>query len=136
MALSQNWNEIVNGATTNHTIIIDDPGVAQFDAVNARIAERFAAANGAMLTQQLMAVGIPQYVPPAAYAVMPDDSVLTVGPGGEVYKDAVRLGSAKVSKLVQIGTSVYGAGKTDGKWYRWTGTGWVVVTDFDASILK
>jgi hypothetical protein len=69
-------------------------------------------------------------------ATMPDQSVLSLGGMGEVYLDGRRLGAARVAKLVRVGVSIYGRGATDGQWYRWTGTGWVVQAQVDTNLLQ
>lgn len=142
------WTEAVDGQSHTHEVSFSD---AQFVAEQAdRKADQdtYFARMGETMREN-MAAGLTYAAPPRvvlpgssgsgaqdSFARMPDESILTVGKNGEVYLDAVRLGAARVSKLVQFGRSVFGHGATDGKWYRWTGLVWSVLDDFDASILK
>lgn len=65
-------------------------------------------------------------------ASMPDGTVWMVAPDGSVWVDARRTaGNVKVAMLTLIGRSVYGKGLTDGKWWRWSGMGWVATTADD-----
>lgn len=78
---------------------------------------------------------------PGQYAKLPNGAVLSMGPGGEVYQDGDRVknsdGTASaVSKLVVIGLTVWGVGKTSGLWYKRTPSNWVAATDIDATTLS
>ena len=78
---------------------------------------------------------------PGQYAKLPNGAVLSMGPGGEVYQDGDRVknsdGTASaVSKLVVIGLTVWGVGKTSGLWYKRTPTNWTPGTDLDAATLS
>lgn len=77
-------------------------------------------------------------------------NIFTVGPAGEIYRNAQRLTSFSstgtlqkmlVDKVIQFGPEVFAKGKTDGKWWRWTGSAtvnsWAPVTvDFDPAVLN
>ena len=76
-------------------------------------------------------------------------NVFTMGPAGEVYRNGIRLTSTSstgalqkmlAQKLVLFGTEIYAKGKTDNRWWRWTGSAtvnaWAPVTvDYDAKVL-
>jgi hypothetical protein len=76
-------------------------------------------------------------------------NVFTLGPNGEVYRNALRLATVSslsgavqkmlAQRLVLVGTEVFALGKTDGKWWRWVGNAttnaWASVTDFDPVLL-
>jgi hypothetical protein len=159
MPLNLSWTETIDGKIETHVLTYTDAElttIAAFkatenapfsqalaDAVKTALtaliapaAQATAVANAAIMQAMLMSSTAPIYIPPSQFAVMPDESVLTVGVGGEVYLDGVRLGTARVTKLVKFGRSVFGLGKTDGLWWQWTGTTWINVTQLDGSILK
>jgi hypothetical protein len=77
---------------------------------------------------------------PGEYAKLPNGAVLSMGPGGEVYQDGERVrnsdGTASaVSKLVVVGLTVWGVGKSNGLWYKRTPGTWTQSTDLDAATL-
>lgn len=142
MSYTQRWTEVVTpegqpASRTLHEVIVDDAAEqAELQREMAKEAREAAATAAALKNIYFAPRGAVSLLPGASgLLTMPDESVLSVGALGEVYLDGRRLGAARVSKLIQLGTSIYGKGATDGKLYRWTGTGWVVITDFDTALL-
>lgn len=83
-------------------------------------------------------LGGPQVVRPGdplGHARMQDGSILTMGAGGEVYRDGQQLASIFARQIVQFGNSLYAQGKTTPTWWKWTGTIWSPVTAFDPAVL-
>jgi len=80
----------------------------------------------------------PQVVLPGdgSRAIMPDKSVISLGAGGEIYRDAVQLPGVLARQAVQYGITIYAQGKTNPSWWKWTGTTWTQVVNIDAAILK
>jgi hypothetical protein len=107
---------------------VDDANQAVQDRLDevyaARVGQCVAVAMGAMLWDRDQRSAIPQFVPPMPYARLPNGQVLTLGPNGEVYRDGIRLGKAAAQLIVQVGSSVLLLGKTDPKWWQWTGSAW------------
>lgn len=136
MGRSYEYDEVVDGVTLHHLVTQTDATDALVDATKSADSQLWAQATATSLSRELTKAPPPVYVPPAPYAAMPDGSILTVGPDGQVYKDGARLGAALVSVLARIGTSVYGFGRTDGKCYRWTGTSWIEVPKYDPNLLN
>lgn len=75
-------------------------------------------------------------LPGVGLATMPDGSILSLGAGGEVYRDAEQLVGVAARQVVQFGTRIYAQGLTQPLWWRWTGTAWTQVTKFDPGVLK
>jgi len=70
------------------------------------------------------------------YASDPSGAVFSLGIAGQVYKDGVRMPGLAASKFVLCGLSLYAHGRTDGKWWKWVGTGWgAVAGEVDPTIL-
>jgi hypothetical protein len=120
------WTEVAGGATTLHQFTVTEEqarGEGELAAYKA-LAQRAVEAQ-------------PRTMMPwdGASMVLADGTILSLAATGEVYLDGRRLGTARVAKLVQVGKSTYGRGATDGKWWRWSGTGWFEVPDFDARLL-
>lgn len=125
------------------TQVYDDATLAQMAADDVADAKVKADALAASLVLANALPVPPQVIYPGApdLALMPDESVISVGPAGEVYRDGARLSNAngtasRVAKVVRVGTSVYGKGASNGLWYRWTGSAWALVTDVDPNILN
>lgn len=116
-------------ATVTRSKTVDDANKAVQDMLDFEFAGRLgrcvAVALGSMLTQIDLGKAQPQFVPPMPYARLPSGQVLTLGPNGEVYKDGVRLGTSAAQLIVQVGATVLLKGKTDPRWWQWTGTAWV-----------
>lgn len=143
MSYSQKWVEKITPlgqptVETEHEIVVGDAEEqAELNREMAKEGREAAAMAAAIRNIYFAPRGVLELLPGSPDLVtMPDESVLSVGAGGEVYLDGRRLGAARVAKLIQLGTSVYGRGATDGKLYRWTGTGWVVITDYDTALIK
>jgi hypothetical protein len=146
MAYARAWKETVTtgegetatSVVTTHRIDVDD--------ANEQIElNREASGNGQMANSIAAALVNIYHAPRGARSILPgeagrlltlpDESVLSVGAEGQVYLDGRRLGTAMVAKLTQVGKSIYGRGKTDGKWWRWTGSAWTEAADVDAGLL-
>lgn len=130
------------GVTTHRkdvrTQTLDDTYLATLAEAQAETAVIGAAATEDMMTRMLVKTVPPQTILPGStdLALMPDDSVLSVGANGEVYADGLRLGQNAVAKLVRVGKSVYGLGKTVRVWWKWTGTTWAPAPDVDPNLLS
>jgi hypothetical protein len=135
-----------DGSSAEETFTFDDlflksqrdNMVAAVLQANAQIMPLEQAAQLAVLRQVRDEAAPVQYALPGDGLLlrMPDDSALSVGADGAVYLDANRLGTAMVSKLAQVGKSIYGLGKTTPIWWRWTGSTWTAVTSFDPGLLR
>lgn len=99
--------------------------------------EVLAALAGAVAQVQAMPITPPPpaVVVPGGRARLPDGSVISLGAGGEVYRDAVQLPGVAARQAVQVGLHLYAQGKTTPSWWSWTGSTWVAVTKFDPAIL-
>lgn len=129
------YTEVVDGVTTHRVITQADATDDLIEGTKINDATVWADKASRALSLELSKAPPPAYVPPGRYAAMPDGSILTVGPDGQVYKDGARLGAALVSVLVRVGVSVYGFGRTDGRCWRWNGSTWVEVLKYDPTLL-
>jgi hypothetical protein len=141
MAYTRRWQETVTVGTgapvvTQHEEVLDDE-TEQGDLQRAAAEEaRFAVtlANAQRNFPPRAAVTLKPGE--AGVCTMPDGSLISVGAEGQVYVDGRRIGTNKVAKVVSFGLSVYALGATDGKWWRWTGSGWTAVAEVDARHLS
>jgi hypothetical protein len=80
----------------------------------------------------------PQYVtaPGLPGAAGADGAVFTLGPNGEVYRDAVQMPGLAAQTICTFGLSLYAKGKTQPDWWKWTGAAWVKVTAVDKNVLN
>jgi hypothetical protein len=92
----------------------------------------------AAIEQSLLAPTPAQYVSgPGQMATGNDGSIFTLGPNGEVYKDAVQMPNLAAQAVCTFGLNLYAKGKTNPQWWRWTGSTWAgPLTAIDVTILN
>lgn len=130
------WTEERTGAdgvvtTVKIKTIASDEQIAQEDAIDAAKREALVEANASALWEKslprtmILRPGEDGLIP------LPDDSVLSIGVEGEVFKDGRRLGTGFAAALVGLGKSIYlvDADITTTVIKRWTGTTWSVVKE-------
>lgn len=118
----------------------DDAKAAADSALDADAkakADAFAASLGPILNPPLRRQVI---TAPGQYAKLSNGALISLGPNGEVYQDGDRVkngdGTASaLSKIVVLGLTIWGMGKTNGLWYKRTPSSWILATDFDATSL-
>ena len=68
-------------------------------------------------------------------ATMPDGSIIALKIGGAVFRDAEQLLGVAARQVRAYGARIYAQGLNDPKWWRYTGTSWVLAVAFDPEIL-
>lgn len=68
----------------------------------------------------------PRYIMPGDAPVSDaKGAVVAVHADGSVYRNGMRLGAAMTQRALLYGDGLFMKGKTDGKWWEWTGAAWI-----------
>lgn len=68
----------------------------------------------------------PRYlVPGDAPTADAKGAVVSVHADGAVYRNGMRLGAAMTKRVLLYGDGLFMLGKTDNKWWEWTGAAWI-----------